>query len=57
MLVRCAVGAVRITFVQPAGKGRMTPDSFARGRGIDVGDMLGDSMTGLTRELPGDGRE
>ena len=47
MLVRCRVGAVRITSVQPAGKARLTPEAWARGRGIQVGDILGDRAVEL----------
>ncbi len=40
MLVRCREGAVRIAFVQPSGKSRITPAEWARGRGIHIGDMF-----------------
>jgi methionyl-tRNA formyltransferase len=39
--VTCGDGAVRISEVQPAGRPRMTPADWARGRGIAVGDRLG----------------
>ena len=40
LLVRCAVGAVRFTDVQPSGKPRMTAAAWARGRGVQAGDMF-----------------
>jgi len=40
MVVRCGDGAVRIAEVQPAGKGRMTPLDWQRGRGVQVGDRF-----------------
>jgi len=40
MVVRCGVGAVRIQSVQPSGRGRQTPTSWANGRGITVGDCF-----------------
>ena len=40
MLVRCAVGAVRFTDVQPSGKPRMTADAWLRGRGVGVGEQF-----------------
>ncbi len=41
MTVACSTGAVLITEVQPAGRPRLAPDDWARGRGIRVGDQLG----------------
>jgi methionyl-tRNA formyltransferase len=42
MTVACGDGtAVRIVAVQPAGKKRMSPEAWARGRGVAVGDVLG----------------
>jgi methionyl-tRNA formyltransferase len=41
MTVKCGEDAVRIAMVQPAGKARMTPADWARGRGIELGDILG----------------
>ncbi|MGQ0646403.1 MAG: methionyl-tRNA formyltransferase [Gemmatimonadaceae bacterium] len=41
MLVGCGTGAVRVGYVQPAGKRRMTPLDLAQGRGIDPVDVLG----------------
>lgn len=38
MVVRCGTGAVQFAVVQPAGKPRMTPEMWARGRGIAPGD-------------------
>jgi methionyl-tRNA formyltransferase len=40
MLVACGGGAVRILFVQPAGKRRLTPLDWANGRGVAVGDRF-----------------
>jgi methionyl-tRNA formyltransferase len=41
MTVVCGGGsAVRVVAVHPAGKKRMSPDDWARGRGIAVGDVL-----------------
>ena len=41
MIVACADGAVRITQLQPAGRGRMSPVELGRGRGIEGGERLG----------------
>jgi len=38
MVVACGEGAVRITVVQPAGKRRLSPNDWARGRGAAPGD-------------------
>jgi methionyl-tRNA formyltransferase len=40
LTVACGVGAVRIASVHPAGKRRITPAEWARGRGISVGERL-----------------
>jgi methionyl-tRNA formyltransferase len=41
MTVACgAGGAVRVVAVQPAGKKRMSPEEWARGRGLAVGDRF-----------------
>lgn len=40
LLVACADGAVRVLHAQPAGKKRMTPSDWLRGRGIRVGDRF-----------------
>ena len=40
MTVACGVGAVRIASVHPAGKRRVAPAEWARGRGIGVGERL-----------------
>jgi methionyl-tRNA formyltransferase len=43
MAVKCAGGgAARIVAVQPAGKKRMSPEAWARGRGIAIGDRFTD---------------
>jgi methionyl-tRNA formyltransferase len=41
LIVAAGKDAVRISDVQPAGRGRMTAAEWARGRGISVGDILG----------------
>lgn len=41
MLVACGDGAVRISHVQPAGRRRVTAQEWSRGRGVAVGDVLG----------------
>ena len=43
MTVACGEGATRIAVVQPAGKRRLAPNDWARGRGAAVGDRF-DSM-------------
>jgi methionyl-tRNA formyltransferase len=40
MTVACGSGAVRVTNVHPAGKRRVAPDEWARGRGIGLGERL-----------------
>jgi len=40
MILRCGKGAVRVREVQPAGKPRLTPVVWSRGRGITVGDWF-----------------
>jgi methionyl-tRNA formyltransferase len=40
MVVACGTDAVRISAVQPAGKRRLTPAEWARGRGIALGERL-----------------
>lgn len=40
MTVACLGGAVQITTVHPAGKRRIAPQEWARGRGIGVGERL-----------------
>jgi methionyl-tRNA formyltransferase len=40
MLVACGGGAVRIAIVQPAGKRRLSPQDWANGRGVTVGDRF-----------------
>jgi methionyl-tRNA formyltransferase len=40
MTVACMDTAVQITSVQPAGKRRLSPLEWARGRGIAVGERL-----------------
>ena len=41
MTVACGEGAVRILAVQPAGKRRLSPAEWARGRGAAVGECFG----------------
>ena len=43
MLVACGDGAVRVLQVQAPGKRRISALEFARGRGIAVGDVLGNA--------------
>lgn len=40
LLVRCGVGAVRFSEVQPSGRARITPAAWARGRGVQTGDRF-----------------
>ncbi len=40
MTVCCGSGSIRVAALQPAGKRRMPPAEWARGRGIAVGDRL-----------------
>lgn len=40
MTVACGEGATRITVVQPAGKRRLSPNEWMRGRGAAVGDRF-----------------
>jgi methionyl-tRNA formyltransferase len=40
MVVACGDGAARITVVQPAGKRRLAPNDWARGRGAAPGDRF-----------------
>lgn len=42
--VRCRPGAVRIRELQPAGKGRLSPLAWSRGRGINVGDWFDEGL-------------
>jgi methionyl-tRNA formyltransferase len=41
MLVACGTGTVLVTCAQPAGRTRVDPAEWMRGRGIDVGERLG----------------
>lgn len=43
LVVRCGDGAVRITQLQPAGRGRLAPIDLMRGRGVQIGDRFDDS--------------
>jgi methionyl-tRNA formyltransferase len=40
LIVACGTGAVHVAAVHPAGKRRITPSEWARGRGIGVGERL-----------------
>ena len=40
MIVACGAGAVRVLNIQPAGKKRLAPADWARGRGIAEGDRF-----------------
>lgn len=39
--VKCGEDAVRVTQVQPAGKPRLAAGDWVRGRGVELGDLLG----------------
>lgn len=41
MTVACGAGALRVLAVQPAGKKRMPPEEWLRGRGVEPGDTFG----------------
>ncbi len=41
MVVTAGTGAVMISFAQPAGRTRVGPEEWRRGRGIEVGERLG----------------
>ena len=40
MDVKCGEDAVRVAYVQPAGKGRLSAADWARGRGVELGDVF-----------------
>ncbi|MEP6343911.1 MAG: methionyl-tRNA formyltransferase [Maricaulaceae bacterium] len=40
LLIACGNGALRLTDVQPAGKGKMNAEDFLRGTAVDVGTVL-----------------
>jgi methionyl-tRNA formyltransferase len=40
LTVACGEGAARLAVVQPAGKRRLSPNEWARGRGVAVGDRF-----------------
>lgn len=40
MTVACGTGAVQVASVQPAGKRRLSPQDWSRGRGISLGERL-----------------
>jgi methionyl-tRNA formyltransferase len=48
LTVACGEGAVRITVVQPAGKRRLSPNEWARGRGAAVGDRFETAPAGVS---------
>jgi methionyl-tRNA formyltransferase len=41
MLIACGSGTVLVSYAQPAGRTRIEPAEWMRGRGIDVGERLG----------------
>ena len=43
MTIACGAGALRVLAVQPAGKRRLTPGEWMRGRGIAPGDRFGET--------------
>lgn len=50
MVVRCGTGAVWLAEVHPAGQGRMRAEAWARGRGVAVGDRLGETPDTAPRQ-------
>ena len=48
MVVRCGVGAVRVKDVQPAGKARIGPLAWSRGRALAVGDRFENAPSIIT---------
>jgi methionyl-tRNA formyltransferase len=40
MTVACGIGAIQVGSIHPAGKRRISPQDWARGRGISVGERL-----------------
>jgi methionyl-tRNA formyltransferase len=40
LVVACGEGAVRVLQVQPAGKKRMAPQEWVRGRGVSIGQRF-----------------
>jgi methionyl-tRNA formyltransferase len=42
MLVACGSGAVRLGYVHPAGRRRVAALDWLQGRGVAVGDVLGE---------------
>ena len=40
LLIACGDGALRLTHVQPAGKGKMSAEEFLRGTPVKAGDVL-----------------
>jgi methionyl-tRNA formyltransferase len=48
MVVACGQGAIRVSIVQPAGKRRISPDEWARGRGVAIGDRFEAGTTAAT---------
>ena len=48
MIIACGHGAVRVSIVQPAGKRRISPDEWARGRGVAVGDRFESAAAAAT---------
>jgi len=48
LTIACGEGAARITVVQPAGKRRLSPNEWARGRGAAVGDRFETSPTAVS---------
>jgi methionyl-tRNA formyltransferase len=48
MVVACGQGAIRVSIVQPAGKRRISPEEWARGRGVAIGDRFEAGTTAAT---------
>ncbi len=46
--VKCGEDAVRVAYVQPAGRGRLTAGELARGRGLELGELFAQAGDGET---------
>lgn len=40
LVVKCGEDAVRVTYVQPAGRARLAAADWVRGRGVELGDLF-----------------
>ncbi|HEY0778245.1 MAG TPA: methionyl-tRNA formyltransferase [Gemmatirosa sp.] len=50
LVVKCGEDAVRVTHVQPAGRGRLAAADWVRGRGIELGDIF-ETPSGTTSDV------